>query len=107
MNYTSSEKPDHSRISFYRREYSNQVNNIGVYRRTSGSTFSSGITDSTETLLHKKERSNDEMFGVSQKSPLDWSIEEVITWLESVGLENVICNFIGMSLCNNVVILDA
>jgi len=37
-------------------------------------------------------------FGVSNSSPLDWDMEEVVTWLESVGLESVVDNFIGKKL---------
>lgn len=38
---------------------------------------------------------NDTTFGISSSSPLDWSMEDVVTWLESVGLESVVGNFIG------------
>jgi hypothetical protein len=34
-------------------------------------------------------------YEISQESPVEWNIEQVVTWMESVGLEAVIDKFIG------------
>ncbi|KAI8875731.1 hypothetical protein K501DRAFT_144619, partial [Backusella circina FSU 941] len=94
INYTSPKKPSLSRITRKKR-YSERMNNTGVYRCASGS---------TETLVHKNEGTNDEMLGINRKSPLDWSVEEVIAWLESVGLEIVVCNFIDQEISGDVLL---
>lgn len=99
MNYTSPKKPSNanSRITSY---------NGDVYRHsrmssgTSSATVSSDEYRAISTASQSAEAianvpSGATTFGVSNSSPLDWDMEEVVTWLESVGLESVVDNFIG------------
>lgn len=101
MNYTSPDKPSNtnSRIVSYN-------NDVYHYTRmssgTSSATVSSDEYRATGTILSSQStedvadvQTSSTAFSVSSSSPLDWNMEEVATWLESVGLESFVDSFIG------------
>ncbi|KAL7310112.1 hypothetical protein PS15m_010914 [Mucor circinelloides] len=106
MNYTSPKKPSNAnnRITSY---------NDDIYRHsrmssgTSSATISSDEYRAVSTTNQSAEAianvpSDATTFGVSNSSPLDWDMEEVVTWLESVGLESVVDNFIDQDITGDV-----
>lgn len=94
MNYTSPEMPIaiNSRLLSY---------NNGIYHHSRMSSGTSSATSSSDEYRANSSEDNANMstnditFGISSSPTLDWSVEDVVTWLESVGLESVVDNFIG------------
>ncbi|CAO3656840.1 unnamed protein product [Mucor fragilis] len=110
MNYTSPEKPPNtnSRIVSY---------NDDIYHHTRMSSGTSSATISSDeyratSTIHSSQSTEDAAniqasrttFGVSSSSPFDWNIEEVVTWLESVGLESFVDSFIDQDITGDVLV---
>ncbi|KAI7898963.1 uncharacterized protein BX663DRAFT_522670 [Cokeromyces recurvatus] len=100
MNYTSSEKPiPNHRLSSYGDE-------SFQHRMSSGTSSASSSSDNfcVNTQQEIPTDTNNEVFGVSNPDPFYWNVEDVVTWLESVGLEVVVDNFIDQEITGDVLL---
>lgn len=103
MNYTSPEKPPantHRIVSYNDDIYQHTRMSSGTSSATISSdecrtTSTIHSAQSTEDITNVPTTSTSNSFGVSTLSPIDWNMEEVVTWLESVGLESFADSFIG------------
>lgn len=98
MNCTSSEKP----ITTNRQLLSHNSNIFYHSRISSGTSSASSLFDEYRTNSSEDNASmsiNNTTFGINSSSPLhwnmEWNMEDVVTWLESVDLESVVDKFIG------------
>ncbi|KAI9475552.1 MAG: hypothetical protein EXX96DRAFT_609496 [Benjaminiella poitrasii] len=115
MNYTSPEKPipNHHRLSSSFGDESYQHNRMSS-GTSSASSSSDGYRLSTQPQQQQQQQESptltdahsavvvDEVFGVSNSDPYYWNVEDVVTWLESVGLEIVVDNFIDQEITGDV-----
>ncbi|KAK4514094.1 uncharacterized protein ATC70_006102 [Mucor velutinosus] len=109
-NYTSPEKPPNTnnRIVSYNDDI---YHHMRMSSGTSSATISSDEYRATNTI-HSSPSTEDianvsasnTTFGVSNSSPFDWNMEEVVTWLDSVGLESFADNFIDQDITGDVLL---
>ncbi|KAL0142780.1 hypothetical protein V8B55DRAFT_1471313 [Mucor lusitanicus] len=112
MNYTSPEKPPantHRIVSYNDDIYQHTRMSSGTSSATISSdecrtTSTIHSAQSTEDITNVPTTSTSNSFGVSTLSPIDWNMEEVVTWLESVGLESFADSFIDQDITGDVLV---
>ncbi|GAN02105.1 conserved hypothetical protein [Mucor ambiguus] len=110
MNYTSPEKPPSVNNGII--SYSDDIYcHTRMSSEASSATISSDEYRATSTIRSSQSAKNmadvplsNTTFGVSNSSPFDWNMEEVVTWLESVGLGSFADRFIDQDITGDVLL---
>ncbi|KAL9544085.1 hypothetical protein MBANPS3_007800 [Mucor bainieri] len=110
MNYTSPEKPPSSSSRIV--SYNNDIyHHTRMSSGTSSATISSDEYRTTSTIRSSQSAediasipTSTAAFGISDSSPLDWDMDGVVTWLESVGLESFADSFIDQDITGDVLV---